>query len=254
VVSLLNPPKPALYKVEHWYDIEPPPGEEWLVKGLLPQQGVGTFFGSSGSYKSFSAIDIAWHIAAGTRWAGRKVKRAPVVYLAAEGSAGVRKRLSGARKMHGLNKAREPLYVIGAALNLGTGSEDADKMIASIEATGVKPGCVTIDTLSATLAGGDENGQGIGMFLSNCQRIAMHFGCFVLAVHHVGYGENAGQRERGHSSLPSNVDTRILCERPEDNQASLTFLKVKDGPDNMRFRLRLEVVDFGSDRDGDASG
>ena len=203
--------KKNVFELKHWYDLPEPTGEEWTVKGLLPRQGVATLFGAPGSYKSFSAIDIAWHVAAGEWWAGRRVRPVPVIYLAVEGAAGVKKRLSGARKMHGLNERREPLYVVDAALNLGTSADDTKKMIHSIEAVGVNPGLIEIDTLSASLAGGEENGPGMSMFLNNCQRIATHFNCLVIAVHHVGWGES--DRERGHSSLPGNVDTRILVER-----------------------------------------
>jgi hypothetical protein len=131
--------KPSPFKLEHWCDLPPPTGEEWLVKGLLPKQGVGTLFGASGAFKSFGAIDLAWHIAAGARWAGRRVNSAPVVYLAVEGSAGVRKRLNGARKQHGRSEARDPLYMVAAALNLGAGPEDAARMISSIEAMTLSP-------------------------------------------------------------------------------------------------------------------
>ena len=243
--------KSKLFLLEHWYDLAVPTGEEWLVKGLVPKQGVGTLFGASGSFKSFGIIDLAWHISAGERWAGRRVNAAPVVYLAVEGSAGVRKRLNGARKLHGRNKDREPLYMVGEALNLGAGAGDAERMIASIEAVGVSPGLVVVDTLSASLAGADENGQGMGAFLSNCQRIALRFDCLVLCVHHTGWGENAGHRERGHSSLPANVDVRIFCEKISDDRAAWTFEKVKDGPSGQVLHLTLEEVVFGRDRDDD---
>jgi hypothetical protein len=249
--AALNTAKPSLFKLEHWCDLLPPTGEEWLVKGLVPKQGVGTLFGASGAFKSFGAIDLAWHIAAGERWAGRRVNAAPVVYLAVEGSAGVRKRLSGARKLRGRGDARDPLYMVAAALNLGTGPEDAARMIASVEGVGVKPGLVVVDTLSASLARADENGQGMGAFLGNCQRIALRFDCLVIAVHHTGWGENAGRRERGHSSLPANVDMRILCEKAEDRKAAWTFEKVKDGPSGQVLHLALEEVVFGLDEDGD---
>jgi hypothetical protein len=242
-------PKPHRFKIEHFCDIEPPSGEEWLIKGIIPKEGVGTIFGNSGTYKSFSAIDVAWHIAAGERWAGRKVTRASVVYLALEGAQGVRKRLRGVRKMHDLDSTRPPLYAVGATMNLGTESGDIVQMIAAIEALGIKPGCVIVDTLSASMAGGDENGPGMAMFISNCQRLSQHFGCFVWAVHHLGH--NGEKRERGHSSLIGNVDTRILCEKPQSQQAMLELIKCKDGPDGIRFLLQMEVVDFGLDRDGD---
>ena len=141
--------------------------------------------------------------------------------------------------------------MVATALDLGAGAGDAERMMASIEAVGVNPGLVVVDTLSASLAGADENGQGMGAFLSNCQRIALQFDCLVLAVHHTGWGENAGRRERGHSSLPANVDVRIFCEKISDDRAAWTFEKVKDGPSGQVLHLTLEEVAFGLDCDGD---
>jgi AAA domain len=121
--------------------------------------------------------------------------------------------------------------------------------IRDIEAQAVKPVCVVVDTLSATMSGGEENGAGMSQFLANCLRIANCLDCFALAVHHVGH--NAEGRERGHSSLKSNVDTRIFCQKPERLKASVIFRKVKDGDDNIAFDLGLEVIPFGLDEDGD---
>jgi hypothetical protein len=81
-------------------------------------------------------------------------------------------RLSGARLMHGLDGKKPPLYAVGATMNLGTESGDLAKMIEDIEAQGVNPGFVAVDTLSASLGGGDENGPGMAMFIANCQRLA----------------------------------------------------------------------------------
>jgi hypothetical protein len=107
--------------------------------GHHPPPGVGTLFGASQAFKSFLTIDFSWHLAEGRDWAGREVEQSPVVYFAAEGAAGCRKRLNGARKAHGLIK-RSPLHLIGDALNLGTDSKDAKRLIASVEELGVKPG------------------------------------------------------------------------------------------------------------------
>ena len=237
------------FKLEHFCDVELPTGGEWLLKGVIPREGVGTLFGESGHYKSFSAIDLAWHIAAGAPWCGRRVAAAPVVYLAAEAPQGVRKRLAGARLMHGLTETRPPVYVVGATPNLGTENGDLAKIIADIEAQDVRPGLIVLDTLSASIGGGDENGPGMTQLLANCQRLAQHFGAFVLIVCHVGH--NGEKRERGHSSLMGNVDTRIHCEKPGALSAMLKCVKVKDGPDGLAFALKLEEWTFGLDQDGD---
>ena len=239
--------KPIHFKAVRARDLGPPTGEEWRIKGLLPKEGVATFFGNSGTYKSFSAINIALHVATGDPWAGRMVMQADAIYVASEGPAGAAKRIKGAMKASGVDDP--PLYLISKAVNFGTGTEDASALIADLDAQSIKPGLITIDTLSASMAGGDENGPGMAMFLMNCQHLAQHYGCLVMAIHHVGH--NGEKRERGHSSLIGNVDVRILCERPDNRQAALEWVKVKDGPDGVRFLLHLDVVDFGEDRYGD---
>ena len=159
-------------------------------------------------------------------------------------------RLAGERIPAGRHNAGDPpIYQISKPVNFGTSNEDAEAVIRDIEAQRVKPVFVVVDTLSATLNGGEENGAGMSQFLANCLRIANYFDCFVLAVHHVGH--NAEGRERGHSSLKSNVDTRIFCQKPEKLKASVVFKKVKDGDDNITFDLRLEIIPFGLDEDGD---
>jgi AAA domain len=244
-----QPPRRVRFKLERLCDIEMPVGDEWRVKGVLPKEGVGTCFGESGHFKSFAAIDLAWHVATGARWAGRKVEPATVVYLAAEAPKGVRKRLSGASAMHGLGKIDPPLHLIGATLNLGTDSKDLEVMIADIEAQDVTPGFIIVDTLSASMGSGEENGAGMTTHLGNCQRLAQHFGAFVLVVCHIGH--NGAERERGHSSLMGNTDTRIFCAKADGMKATLTCKKVKDGKDGDVFSLSLEEWVFGQDRDGD---
>lgn len=239
------------FKVEYRRDIAPPTGDLWLLKGILPKVGVGTLFGQSGAYKSFAALDIAQHIAAGKAWGGRRISQAQVVCIAAEGAGGVRKRLAGANMRHP-EDACTPLCMIGASVNLGTENGDAEALAQSIEAEHIKPGLIVVDTLSASLGAAEENGTGMTAFIGNCQRLSEQFEAFVLAVHHVGHGENAGRRERGNSALIGNVDTRIFCEKGERLQTTLECVKVKDGPEGLAFRLELEVVHLGKDSDGDA--
>ena len=91
-----------------------------------------------------------------------------------------------------------PLYLISKPVNFGTGTEDAGTLIVDLEAQGIEPGCIVVDTFGPRpWAGGDENGPGMAMFLMNCQKVAQHFRCFVMPLHHVGHnGEKAGKRTR----------------------------------------------------------
>jgi hypothetical protein len=195
-------------------------------------------------------MDLGFHISIGRQWGGRRVTQAPVVYIAAEGSSGVKKRKVGFEKENPNLPAPVPFYLISAAPNLGVGQEDQRALIASVSAVGIKPGLIIIDTLAQTLGGGDENGGGMLQFVANATALANHFGAFVLVVHHVGL--TADDRERGHSSLIGGADVRILCQRKDDEfAATLKWLKLKDEDTNITLRAHLARVVISHDEDGD---
>ncbi|WP_400769350.1 AAA family ATPase [Methylosinus sporium] len=223
---------------------------EWLVKRMLPRQGVGAFYGASQSFKSFVVSDLAWHVALGWEWAGRRVTQTPAVYIAAEGAAGLRKRKIGFERSRENLPAAVPFYLIPAAPNLGTEQGDLPALIAAIEVAGVAPGLIVVDTLAQTLGAGDENGGGMITFVANATALANHFRAFVLIVHHVGLGDD--KRMRGHSSLIGAIDAQILCERREgDLSTTLTLQKLKDEESRVRLAVRLSRVVIGRDEDGE---
>ena len=140
---------------------------EWLIKRFLPRQGVAALYGKPGSYKSFLAQDIAMRVAIGRDWAGRRVARAPVIYIAAEGAAGFAKRKRGLVIGYGDLPSSVPFRFIRKTPNLGTGTADAERLLKDVQAAGFRPGLIVIDTLAATLNGADENGAGMVQFISN---------------------------------------------------------------------------------------
>jgi RecA-family ATPase len=74
----------AKFKLVPFDDIRFIASEEWLIKKLVPRQGVVVLFGSPKAFKSFIAMDLGLHVALGWEWAGRPTMRGPVVYVAAE--------------------------------------------------------------------------------------------------------------------------------------------------------------------------
>ena len=66
---------------------------EWIIEGVLPKAALGDLFGSSGSGKTFLALDMVAAISEGTDWRGLDVVRGRVAYICAEGASGFRKRL-----------------------------------------------------------------------------------------------------------------------------------------------------------------
>ena len=71
----------------------------------MPKDDLVVLFGASGTFKSFLAIDMALHIAHGLPWLGRKTAAGSVVYVAAEGAGGLRKRLAAYARHHSISLA-----------------------------------------------------------------------------------------------------------------------------------------------------
>ena len=237
------------FVVEKFEDIRFEANEEWLVKRILPRQGVAAIYGKPSSYKSFVACNIAFSVALGREWAGRSTMQAPVVFIAAEAPAGFRKRIAGI-KAQGDLPPNVPFHLISAAPNLGAENGDLEPLAASIEAAGVAPGLIVIDTLSQTLASADENGAGMVQFIANANALAQRFKALVLVVHHVGLSDD--KRMRGHSSLGGAMDAVLLCERKEGElSAHLTLQKLKDEVSDICLAAQLSRVVIGHDKDGE---
>ena len=226
--------------------------EEWLVKGLLPRHGVGAFFGAKSAFKSFAAQDLAMHVACGWNWAGRRATQTPVVYIAAEGAGGFRKRKAGFELHHAEHLPEiVPFHLIAAAPNLGQGTADLEALAAAVRAAGVSPGLIVIDTLAQTLGSAEENGAGMIQLIANATALSGQFSCFVLLIHHAGLMET--DRLRGHSSLGCALDALVFFEpREQELAARLTVQKLKEEADrNVALDLKLLRVMVGKDCDDD---
>jgi RecA-family ATPase len=185
------------------------PDLEWLIKGVLPLQGVALAFGESQAFKSFVVLDMLDRVGRGEAWAGRKTRKVPVLYIAAEAPQSFAKRKTGIDAANGAPLS-DDFIVITVAPNLGTEKNDLDVPVAAIEQSGVKPGLIAIDTVAASLGGGEENGTGGQIFLSNARALSNHFKACVIPVHHPGLTSGADKRPRGYSGFTCNVDVQIL--------------------------------------------
>ena len=242
-------PKVTQFKLIDWNDIQFDPNEEWLVEGVLPMRGFGLVYGKPRSFKSFTALDLVLHVAQGLTWAGKRVEKGKVLYIAAEGAAGMRKRAEAYRRKY--NIPRGDFALVEVAPNLGAAEGDLQSLIASVAGAGLAPAVIVIDTASKSIGAAEENSAGMAAFVLNAGKLADRFGCLVLAVHHVGLGEEAQKRPRGWSGLGGALDVQILCERPGDEmRTTLTIQKLKDEEDGVCFEAFLSRVVVGIDKRG----
>lgn len=245
--------RPARFIRENFDDLEPGIALE-RVKGLWPRSGLCFVGGPSMSGKSFWALDALARICRGEDVLGRRSLQAGCLYIAAEGAAGVRKRIKALRgKIGALDGA---FQFIGQAPNL----RDADDLAelreaieqskAELQAAGHDLGIVCLDTLSASIPGADENSAAdMSPVLHALQAMAAELGLLVLIIAHTGKDETRGLR--GWSGLLANADGVIMLEAPDGETRTGTVLKVKDGLSGDRFAFVLERVVLGLDDDGD---
>jgi hypothetical protein len=74
-----------------------------LIKGIQDQGAMTVLYGESNAGKTFIAMDMAYHVARGLPWAGRRTAALPVLYVAAEGGQGARKRAAALAARHGVS-------------------------------------------------------------------------------------------------------------------------------------------------------
>ena len=117
-------------------DLKSLPKPEWRVEGLLPESGLVELYGPPGVGKSFLALDWALSIAAGTPWQERKVREGDVIFVCAEGSSGLLKRVIAWCKQH-LQEEPSRFWVVSVPVNLIKGDDAKEFMSLTRDMSGL---------------------------------------------------------------------------------------------------------------------
>ena len=234
-------------------EIKPDLQSHSLIVGLLPEGGITVLFGQPGSGKSFVALDISLHIARGSEWFGRKVQPGGVVYIAAEGQGGLKKRIAAWRKEF-QPPADIPFALVPVPLDLRNPEADLPALVLSIsertqEWNGVA--LIVIDTLAKTFGGGDENSTDMAAYVANVEELAYRFNSAILLVHHQPVSGDL-KRPRGHGSLTAAADTVLHVEGRSvvDAVRTIRVQKQKDDDPGDDILFRLQPVSIGVDMEG----
>lgn len=193
-------------------DLRNLPPAETLCGTHFIARGLNVIFGPSGSYKSFYTLDCALTIA----------QSYPVIYIAAEGSAGLFKRIQA---WHSYTKHPDSgnLYFITQEVNL----RDFTTISALIQLIQpLKPALIIFDTLARCLVGGDENSaKDTGLAINHCALIQRTLNTAVTLVHHSNRAERG---ERGSGAIRGAADAMLEMSLTGDGIVKLTCSKVKD--------------------------
>jgi len=225
-----------------------------LVKGVLHPGDVAALYGESGVGKTFAAIDLAYHVALGQPWHGRRVRQAPVLYVGLEGVRGLRHRIAAYRQHMGYAGRMLARLTIHAPLNKTEVGKSGENIIIEqaklLGRAADKPvGLIIIDTLARAIAGDDENSaRDMAAFVDRVSAIARETGAAVLVVHHPGKDGTRGMR--GSYALFAACDAVIKISGNGDLRDVATE-KVKEGMIGPLFSYTLKPVSLGTDEDGD---
>ena len=225
-----------------WQDLRDEP-VRWLVDGLIPANSFSAIFGRPASYKSFAALGMAAAIATGTEFLGRATAKSSVLYIAAEGAAGLRRRRDAIIRHHNL-PAELPIWFVKAQLNLATTTEDLDLLLAGIDAIGQKFSLIVIDTWARVTNSAEENSASqMGAAIAICGELQAKTGAAVLIVHHSSKGS---EQMRGSSAILAAVDAELYCEKlsesSENRLGRIKITKMKDGIDDVVIPFRAVSV------------
>ncbi len=219
------------FTVEELLALKPP---SWLVDGVLPEQGLIALYGPPANGKSFIALDMALSIASGMPWQGHSVQKGYVVYISAEGGAGLGKRV-GAWLTH---KQILPadykhllLNFVVSAIRIHPESEDLGEILAqTVNESGYQellasvldpdesspPLFIIVDTLARCFEGDENQQEDMGAFIRGLDYLRESHTATVLVVHHT----NKGQTDmRGSSAFEGACDTIISAMKEKKGPA-----------------------------------
>lgn len=186
-------------------DLQAIPRPAPLIDGWLYLDSLAMLYGPSGGGKSFVMVDAAMSIGTGQSWWHHNaVTPGPVLYVIAEGAAGIGLR-TDAWQAHHEPTAPPQVTWLPTAINIydAAWADALAEVVADL-----RPVLVIIDTFARSIIGADENSsRDIGQAVANLDRIRHAAGSCVLIVHHSGKNPEAGGR--GSSALKAAMDTEI---------------------------------------------
>jgi KaiC/GvpD/RAD55 family RecA-like ATPase len=251
-----EPARRELRQIEliRFTDMRPRLDGKPLVKDFLEREQTSLIVGAMQTGKTFLALDLGLHVAAGREWFGRRVSLGAVVYVACEAGRSIINRVAAWKIAHGYEENTAiPFAAVTSPIDLcHADMSDLDRLMATIRAAGFERGAlIVIDTVSRALAGGDENSPGdMGAIVYSLDRLRDEFHCHASAVHH--FGKDTGRGARGHSLLSANLDTVVEVSRDEAIKTSIaTVTKQRDGATGATIAFRLRQIELGRNKDGD---
>jgi len=182
--------------------IKPP---DPVIDGLLYRDGIAWLYGKPGTYKSIIALDWACCVSAGLPWVERETVPGPVLYLYAEGRAGLPQRV---RAWEDRAACRTGVRFLPVAVQI---MQPVDLAAFTALVAELRPVLIVIDTQARVTVGTEENStMEMGRLVAAVDAIRNVCQACVLIIHHEPRG---GENMRGAIALEGAATSVFRADR-----------------------------------------
>lgn len=225
--------------------LEDEPPVSWLIKGWLAARELSVLYGQGGTFKSYIALGWSLQLAA---------TGVPIVYIAAEGTSGLRSRVDAWMAARGkLGETLPHWHYYNANVHV----DEANHLSAwtsgleRYRPAGVQ--LVIVDTMARNFLGDENSAKDVGQFVEGCERMRRDQDTAVLVLHHMGISTG---RERGTAALRNATFAMFKTSEPRYNDrgggsVKLECDRMKDAPMPKEVRVQMDTVALDSNQHGD---
>ncbi|MBI3144467.1 MAG: AAA family ATPase, partial [Pseudogulbenkiania sp.] len=214
----------------------------WLIEGVLQQGHLIAVVGQPNSGKTAVGLDLLLRIAAGKKLGNRRVKRARVVYVAAENSEEIKLRIQAWCALHetDLTELDDWFHLIDKEVFF---AQSLEKETAE-DLAEFAPEVAGIDTFAACFNGESENSAADVMkwFGGMREHLINPFGCAALVLHHPPKHTDNPAEWRGSGAALGTLDGvwGVACI---NGAVTLTQGKRRGPPfDDLHWRLHTKQM------------
>ena len=217
----------------------------WFIDGLIPEGSINVLHGTGGTKKTFLMLDWMLSAAHGLKWQGRTVMPGRVLYIAGEGSGGLKKRIRVWGEAHNIDPTTPNFIVMPEAFNLyKLERKQIPNVALALERAGID--YIVVDTLHRSSAGSSENDSGdISVVYDNAVAIAGGpEGASIWFLHHDSREGKVGGR--GSSAIRDDADVSVQIKVSGKLQSLLHADKLKEAEEFEPILLSFGVLGEGN--------